>query len=234
MIQPEIYTDNAVAMTASVGRHSEPWPGISRIARPNGTRLILRHEVKLDVAELLDAEPRDQRLTIEDSFSSLSGEAGDDVRVLRMPVMVRPAEAPELTAPATAPVSRAVDAAALADAERIIVDGFPVVPNPPSPILPQSVLLQPEWKVWLAHHDGVPAAAGYTYDNGVSAGVYLLATLPEHRSAGLGRAIMTAAIAAHPNRHIALVATDAGAPLYRSLSFVEVATATWYIRAIVD
>jgi GNAT superfamily N-acetyltransferase len=100
--------------------------------------------------------------------------------------------------------------------------------------LPESVLLQREWKVWLAHHDGVPAAAGYTYGDGHSAGGYLLATLPEHRSAGLGRAIMTAAIAAHPKQHIALEATDAGAPLYRSFNFVEVATATWYIRAIVD
>jgi len=41
-------------------------------------------------------------------------------------------------------------------------------------------------------------------------------------------------IAAHPNRAIALVATDAGAPLYRSQDFVEVSAATWYIRAVID
>ena len=180
------------------------------------------------------AEPGDCRLTIEDSFSTLFGEVGDDVLVRRMPVMVRPAGTVTVASAPTVKVTPVGDPTALADAERIIVAGFPVVPNPGSPILPQSVLLQPEWKVWLAHHNGVPAAAGYTYDDGVAAGVYLLATLPEHRSAGLGRAIMTAAIAAHPNRHIALVATEAGVPLYRSLDFVEVATATWYIRAIVD
>jgi GNAT superfamily N-acetyltransferase len=131
-------------------------------------------------------------------------------------------------------VKVAADLDELAIADRVIIDGFPVVPNPQGPILPQSVLQQPEWKVWLAYRDEVPAAAAYTYDDGVAVGVYMLATLPEHRSAGLGRAIMAAAINAHPNRLIALVATDAGAPLYRSQGFVEVSTATWYIRAVID
>ncbi|GIH04188.1 hypothetical protein Rhe02_22550 [Rhizocola hellebori] len=234
MSGPEIYSDNAAAMTASIGHATETWPGITRISRPNGTRIILRREVDLDVAQLLDAEPADRRLTIEDSTSSLTGEAGDGVRVLQMPVMVRAAGTIAPNSPPAITVTQAADPAALAEAERIIVAGFPVVPNPRSPLLPQSVLQQPQWKVWLAHRDGVAAAAGYTYDDGTAAGVYLLATLPEHRSAGLGRAMMTTAIAAHPNRHIALVATTAGEPLYLSLGFVKVSTATWYIRAIVD
>jgi hypothetical protein len=54
--------------------------------------------------------------------------------------------------------------------------------------------------------------------------------LPEHRSAGLGRGIMTTAVAAYPSRVFALVATDAGRPLYESLGFRAVATVTWHIR----
>jgi GNAT superfamily N-acetyltransferase len=61
-------------------------------------------------------------------------------------------------------------------------------------------------------------------------GVYWLATLPDHRSAGMGRAVLSTALATGPHRPWTLVATDAGRPLYESLGFVTVSTAHWYSR----
>ena len=58
--------------------------------------------------------------------------------------------------------------------------------------------------------------------------MYWLAALPEHRSAGLGRAVMCAALTASPGRPVVLVATAAGAPLYSSLGFAVVSEAAWY------
>ena len=58
--------------------------------------------------------------------------------------------------------------------------------------------------------------------------MYWLAALPEHRSAGLGRAIMCTALAASPGRSAVLVATAAGVPLYSSLGFAAVSEAIWY------
>jgi len=48
---------------------------------------------------------------------------------------------------------------------------------------------------------------------------------------GLGRAVLTTALAAYPKRTATLVATDSGVPLYTSLGFAPVAPITWYIRS---
>ena len=90
------------------------------------------------------------------------------------------------------------------------------------------MLTVPGWRAWLAYRGGEPAAACCTYDDGAALGVYWLATLPEHRSHGLGRAVMAAALAACPGRPAALTATAAGEPLYASLGFHAVSEAAWY------
>jgi GNAT superfamily N-acetyltransferase len=149
-----------------------------------------------------------------------------------MPLMLRPAGG--LDPPGTAAGIRVEPVAgrdALAEAERVIVDGFPrpaLRPFRPGRMLPPQVLTTPGWRTWLACHGGGPAAACCTYDDGAALGVYWLATLPGHRSLGLGRMVMRAALAASPGRPAVLVATAAGAPLYRSLGFTAVAEATWY------
>ena len=121
--------------------------------------------------------------------------------------------------------------AALAQAERVIVDGFPrraLQPFRPERMLPPLVLTVPGWQTWLACRDGEPAAACRTFDDGAALGVYWLATLPEHRSHGLGRAVMCAALDACAQRPAVLVATVAGGPLYFSLGFRTVTEAAWY------
>ncbi|MGI5524273.1 GNAT family N-acetyltransferase [Micromonospora sp. CA-259024] len=128
-----------------------------------------------------------------------------------------------------------LDLPGLEQAEQVIVNGFPLrhlQPITPGQALPPQVLQLPGWRVWLARRDGVPAAAGYTYDGGNAVGIYWLATLPEYRSAGLGRAVMNAMLAAHPDRIATLVATPAGLPLYQRLGFEPVSTAVWYLRTI--
>jgi GNAT superfamily N-acetyltransferase len=145
----------------------------------------------------------------------------------RRPAPLRAALAPDVH------VTEVRDADELATAERTMVDGFPLRVYQPyvrAAALPPRLLDLPEWRVWLAYRNARPAAAAYTYDDGTAVGVYWLATLPGHRSAGLGRAIMTTAIAAYPSRAFTLVATDAGRPLYESLGFRAVGTSTWHFR----
>src|SRR5215510_10917253 len=105
---------------------------------------------------------------------------------------------------------RTPDREPLAQAERVIVDGFPrraLRPYRPECMLPPLVLAIPGWRTWLAYRDGEPAAACCTYDDGAALGIYWLATLPEHRSNGLGRAVMCAALRCYAERPAALVAT---------------------------
>jgi GNAT superfamily N-acetyltransferase len=169
---------------------------------------------------------------VEDSFGGLALRAGDGITVDRMPVMVRPADGTgPLPADPRVRVAPAADAATLAQAERVIVDGFPqraLQPYRPGRSLPPLTLTTPGWRTWLAYRGGEPAAACCTYDDGAVLGVYWLATLPEHRSHGLGRAVMATALAACPTRPAALITSAAGEPLYSSLGFQAVSEAALY------
>jgi predicted N-acetyltransferase YhbS len=86
------------------------------------------------------------------------------------------------------------------------VNGFPrraLQPFRPECMLPPLVLTIPGWQTWLA-------------------------TLSEHRSHGVGRAVMCAALGSCARRPAVLVAPEAGGPLYSSLGFRAVTEAAWY------
>ncbi len=185
------------------------------------------------IAELIDGTPTAKRTIVEDVFGA-GPPLGGAVQVLRMPVMICSATAVPVMVPPNVRVAVVAETDELAEAERVVVDGFPLPIYQPwtrGQALPPQVLRLPGWRVWLAYRDGLPAAAGYTYDDGVAVGVYWLATLPEHRLLGLARAIMTVSMAAHPDRIFTLVATDAGLALYESLGFATVAMSAWYVRS---
>ena len=238
-----MYARNAAAMWESRGPWSRvvagllPEASVIEIPAPPTTRVILRRPLAADpgpIGALMAQADKRGRVVVEDSFGTLARPAGDDITVNRMPVMVRPAGS--IGAPPAAPDVRVVQAAdpgTLARAERVIVDGFPqraLQPYRPRRSLPPPVLTTPGWRTWLAYRGGEPAAACCTYDDGATLGVYWMVTLPEHRSHGLGRTIMAAALAADPGLPAALTATAAGEPLYSSLGFQTVSEAAWFRR----
>jgi GNAT superfamily N-acetyltransferase len=229
----EVYLRNAVAMwTALVpGAHLDR--GLLRVERPIDTRVILREPAGGEVLAGIGRLSPATSVVLEDVFAGPDpAPLTPDSRVLRMPVMNRPAGAVDLPR-ATARVIEVDDPETLAEAEHVMVDGYPVPRFQPwvrGEALPPRVLGLPGWRIWLAYQGDAPAAAVYTYDDGRATGVYGLATLPEHRSRGLARALLTAAITARPEHEFTLVATEAGRPLYESLGFAAVATATWHTR----
>ncbi|MFC9326390.1 GNAT family N-acetyltransferase [Kitasatospora sp. NPDC057015] len=128
-------------------------------------------------------------------------------------------------------VAQAVDGEGLAAAERTVVEGFPVPAHQPAVrggMLAEGLLDEPGLRAWLAEVDGQEAGACLTYDNGTTVGVYWVATLPGHRSRGVARALVEAALAAHPDRPAVLVATLLAEPLYRKLGFVEQGVTRWW------
>jgi len=221
-----LYVDNATRMWSRLGSVSATAPSHMRFETAAISRVILL-EATERVDDLMVAGPR--RVSLEDSFGTSEPPAIEGVRARHMPVMDRqPGPVEEVQG---VDVTRVEDVDELAFAERVIVDGFPQKVHQPylrGQALPPHMLEIPGWTTWLARRDGEPAAAGLSYDDGKAVGIYWLATLPEHRSEGLARAIMTRILAAHPDRAATLVATDAGVPLYRSLGFVTVSTAVWY------
>jgi len=143
------------------------------------------------------------------------------------------------------------DPAALDAFERTVVEGFPVPDRLPwrrGVLFPPPAAGSAGVRLWLARRHGLPAAACVTYDAGEerrvgggaggavgdravgdrAVGVYWVATLPEHRSRGVGRALLETVLAAFPDRVITLTATLAGEPLYRRLGFQEVGLSRWW------
>lgn len=229
----ELYLGNASAMWRAVGEEVRAEGDHQRAETAVVSRILMTRAAGPErVAELLGTRLPGKALVVEDLFAGgRIAELPDDTRVWQIPVMVR--RAGEIAVPDGVRIVRVRGEDELADAERLIVDGFPMAVYQPlvrGRALPPRVLGLPGWNVWLAYRDGAPAAAGYTYDDGTSVGLYWLATPAEHRGRGLGRALLSTAIAAHPDRPFTLVATDAGLPLYESMGFVPVGGTAWYTR----
>jgi ribosomal protein S18 acetylase RimI-like enzyme len=78
---------------------------------------------------------------------------------------------------------------------------------------------------WIARLDGAPVAAAALFVAGGVAGIYNVATVPEARGRGIGRAITAAALAegvARGQRTAVLGSSEMGYPVYRRLGFREV------------
>jgi GNAT superfamily N-acetyltransferase len=230
MTAPDLYIANAAAAWARTDPVSEPAPGVLRIDTPRTTRYLLTRPGLDALAIVTGTEPQ-RRVVLEDSFGAPVPELPETVTVKHMPVMLRPAGSITPVRRDGVDVVRVSTLDDLASAEQVIARGFPIEGGVVTgELLPAAVLDVPGLHVWLAYRDGDPAAGAFSYDDGTSVGVYLLATVPEHRSAGLGRAIMTTAVNQNRHRPTTLVATDAGVPLYRSMGFVDVSAAVWYFR----
>ncbi|WP_052391385.1 GNAT family N-acetyltransferase [Streptomyces sp. NRRL B-24484] len=191
-------------------------------------------------------EWRTRRLCLEDPYGGLDLRPQGCEASLGQAVMVREpggGPAPESGAdPAVPRGRRGVPAGRLtvrearcpeelAEAERVVVDGFPMPARlllAPGTMLPPGLLEAPGHRTWVARVDDRPAGACVSYDDGTAVGVYSVATLPEHRSRGIGRAVVAAALAARPDRVATLTSTLLGEPLYRRLGFAEHGVARWW------
>ncbi|WP_433797086.1 GNAT family N-acetyltransferase [Actinoplanes sp. CA-252034] len=227
-----IYLRNAAAMWTALLPGSRLDERLLRVDRPGSTRVILRQPPTTQTVAEVAGMALQSRVVVEDVFTSPdAAPVFPNSRSVCMPVMDRP---PGGLKAAAVPVVEVRDPDTLAAAEQVMVDGFPFPQLQPwarGQALPPRVLDLPGWRVWLAHDDdGSPAAAAYTFDDGHATGLYWLATLAQHRSRGLGRAVLSAAIAARPDQVFTLVATEAGRPLYESLGFAVVRMATWHTR----
>jgi hypothetical protein len=149
------------------------------------------------------------------------------------PLMFR-APSPEL-APARSDLEvRWVSGAAeLADAERVIVDGYPMPEMQPfSPgqlYVPE--LLDTSTRVVVAYDHEIPMATAAAHS---AAGVTLVegvAVMPEARGKGAGAAVTLAATTAFPGQAAVLIASDDGQPVYARLGYLRLERWTVWMRA---
>jgi GNAT superfamily N-acetyltransferase len=81
-------------------------------------------------------------------------------------------------------------------------------------------------EAWIAWGDDGPISVVSVTPAGTTAGIWGMATPPEHQGNGMGRALLTQVIDDYRGRGVErffLTATEAGRPLYASLGFEKVA-----------
>jgi GNAT superfamily N-acetyltransferase len=116
-------------------------------------------------------------------------------------------------------------------AERIIVTGFTLdrfLPYQPGRAFPTGLLRHDGVGFFVIARDGEPAGACLTVTDGGAAGVYWVTTMPDQRSHGLGRRLMSAVLKRFEDVPVTLTASRVGKPLYDSLGFQTVAHSTWW------
>jgi ribosomal protein S18 acetylase RimI-like enzyme len=234
---------NAAAFWAAVARSR----GHELIQRPGlltvvgdeaaGMRVLLLHP-KLDndardfVEELVSGRP-ELPVVIEDQFArSAFSDLGLTPKAL--PVMVRDDPEPPPGTPSNSVAVTTVETVAqLRATETIVVHGFDLPRMQPyraGQAFPDDLLWYPGVRLFLAERDGLAAGACLTVDEGTCGGIYWVTTLPDHRTQGVGRSVMTAALAHLAPSPVSLTATAAGEPLYESLGFRVVGQANWWAR----
>ncbi|NUT52945.1 MAG: GNAT family N-acetyltransferase [Saccharothrix sp.] len=180
-----------------------------------------------DFAELeLLVKRAEARVVVEDSFGVVDGEAlGLTAR--HLPVMIRPHEP---LPPPSIEVRPVLTAREWAVAEQVVVDGFPLPGFPTGNALPLALKECEGFRLHTAWREDVPVGACLTVEADDAVGAYWVTTLPEHRSRGVGRALMHAVINEFPVP-MTLTAARPGRPLYTSLGFAVVTEATWWSNA---
>jgi ribosomal protein S18 acetylase RimI-like enzyme len=235
------------ALAAARGHQviDEPdWLAVDAGKDTGGTRVVLRRAVtgaaqRACLNRLVEGTSRP--VVVEDPFATIDLHA-QGLTPRSLSVMAVSPLAQEATPDAVpTPKQRGItvrrvegDEELLLEADRIVVQGFPLTsyqPYRPGRLLPAGLLTMPHISVFVADHQGKPAGTCMTVKdtNGVG-GIYWVAVLPEHRRAGIGKALMVAAMRELAGLQMVLCATEQGAPLYRKLGF-ETALETTYWHA---
>ncbi len=116
-------------------------------------------------------------------------------------------------------------------AERVVIEGFSLSrfePHCPGELFPSALPKRPGVDLFLAVDHGTPVGACVAVVEDGCGSIYWVATLPEHRSRGVGRALMQASLAHLGDMPVTLTSSRLGRPLYESLGFTPGTDATWW------
>ncbi len=146
------------------------------------------------------------------------------------PFMVRPAGAPATRPePAGLTITPVDGPEALARFEQTLTDAYP---GGPSGSMFQAPLLGADGvTLWTAELDGTTVATAAAHHGGRVNGVEIVSCRPEVRGRGVGEAVTWTATLARPELPAALIASDAGRPVYERMGFLPVSRFTLWVGA---
>lgn len=154
------------------------------------------------------------------------GLAGHPPLMARFPATVTEAPKTDLD------IHRVDSAAGLADAERVLIDGYPLPELQPcvTGTLLNPALLDTGIAIWVGYDGDTPLATAAAYSaHGVTL-VENVAVMPQARGRGAGAALTWTATALVPDQPAVLVASDDGQPIYQRLGYVRLERWTVWVR----
>jgi hypothetical protein len=134
--------------------------------------------------------------------------------------------------PAGVDVAAVTTAERLAEAERVLVDGYPIeVPGTAASgsVLPPA-LLDGELDVWLGTLEGDPVGVGAALSAHGVVNLAMDATLPSARRRGVWRAIVAARAATEPSAPTVAFTSDFSRPGFVSMGFLPITRFTLWAR----
>ncbi|GAA1145921.1 hypothetical protein GCM10009630_50570 [Kribbella jejuensis] len=153
------------------------------------------------------------------------GLAGHPPLMLRLP---QTATTPPVT---DLEIRRVTDADGLADAERVLVEGYPLpelLPFKPRAIYVPAFL--DGSAVWVGYDAGVPLATAVAYSAAGLTLVENVAVMPAARGRRAGAAITWAATTTYDDQPAVLIASDDGQPVYERLGYLRVERWTVWVK----
>ena len=146
------------------------------------------------------------------------------------PFMVRPAGEPAHRPEPAGLTITAVDSVdGLERFEQTLADAYPG--GPAGSMFASEVLGLDDVTYWTAELDGATVATAAAHHGGRLNGVEIISCRPEVRGRGIGEAITWVATLARPELPAALIASDAGRPVYERMGFLPVMRFTLWIGA---
>jgi GNAT superfamily N-acetyltransferase len=127
-------------------------------------------------------------------------------------------------APAELELRLATTAAELAEHRAVVSQAFGVPVEIFEQVIVPTVVDDPQMAVAVGRVDGTAVVTAFLFVSGETAGVYNVATLPDHRSKGYGAAATWAVIAEGARRgctHAVLQSSQKGYPVYQRMGFVD-------------
>ena len=146
------------------------------------------------------------------------------------PFMIRPAgPPPELPAPPGLEISEVMRTDALARFEQTLIDAYPGGPS--GSMFRPAVLDVAGLTLWMGTLDGEPVGTAATHHGGEVNGVEMVACRPDARGRRVGEALTWAATLARPEQPAALIASDAGRPVYTRMGYVPITRFSLWVGA---
>ena len=128
-------------------------------------------------------------------------------------------------------IRQVTDADGLADAERVLVEGYPLPefqPFEPGSVYAPSFL--DGSTVWVGYDGDVPLATAAAHHAAGVTVVENVAVMPAARGRGAGAAVTWAASNHQPDQPATLIASDEGQPVYQRLGYLRLERWTVWVR----